>query len=530
MTWFPGGTKLLINGPGGAGVTGIWVLAPIGGEIRKIQDHVGQAALSPDGSRIVFERDQKLWQMGPNAENPTLLAEAPLSPQFAGHEGFSKWGHAGYSNCRGLSWSPDGQWLTYLRKTSETDPIVLEARLPEDGRTTTIFKDPDLNSYVWLSPTKIVLDRWEAPDKPFSNLWQIDVDRKNMKAVGKPRRLTNWAGFSVGSMTASRDGKLLALARETDQSNIFIGQLTNHGNNLAHLHRASPEARVEWPGGWSPDSKKLFFQSDRTGNMNIFRQRIDSNDQTFSATNPEPVVMDQNDNRAPVLSPDKAWVIYFAWPRSTSQVNTAKMVRKPLGGGPPEVILEVKGLPGSAQTSYRVVMPTMTGQPAFRCPSRIEAPCVLSEAGSHEVVFYSFAPTPGAVKSELFRVQVDDPNSIAWDLSPDGLRIGYAQYDWKAALIHVRELSSKTVRDIPLKGITELSTLSWSADGNSLFATTFAVTGSSLLHLTLDGQYRVLYKGAKEVEGARPSPDGHYLAFGDVVSASNVWLVQGFPK
>jgi hypothetical protein len=37
-------------------------------------------------------------------------------------------------------------------------------------------------------------------------------------------------------------------------------------------------------------------------------------------------------------------------------------------------------------------------------------------------------------------------------------------------------------------------------------------------------------KGAKEVEAARPSPDGHHLAFGDVVSASNVWLVEGFPK
>jgi Tol biopolymer transport system component len=70
----------------------------------------------------------------------------------------------------------------------------------------------------------------------------------------------------------------------------------------------------------------------------------------------------------------------------------------------------------------------------------------------------------------------------------------------------------------------------WSADGKSLFATAFALTGSSLFHVTLDGKYSVLYKGAKEVEAARPSPDGRYLAFGDVVSASNVWLVEGFPK
>jgi Tol biopolymer transport system component len=351
-----------------------------------------------------------------------------------------------------------------------------------------------------------------------------------MKATGNARRLTNWAGFSVEGMSASGDGRLLTLTRETDQSNIFVGQLADHGNGLVNLHRVSPEDRVEWPSGWSEDSKILFFQSDRTGNMSIFKQRIDSNDQTFSATNTEPVVIDQNDNRAPLLSPDKRWVIYFAWPRSASQVNTARLMRWPIGGGEPELIFEAKGLPGSAQTSYRVVMPTMTGQPAFRCPSQVDAPCVLSEAGSHEVVFYSFAPFPAAVKSQLFRVQADDPNAVAWDLSPDGSQIGYSEHDWRSASIHVRELRTNAARDIPLKGLTEVSTLSWSADGKSFFATTFALTGSSLFHVTLDGKYRVLYKGAKEVEGAKPSPDGRYLAFGDVVSASNVWLVEGFPK
>jgi len=461
--------------------------------------------------------------MGPNAENPVPLLEAPRGPQFAGHAGYSNWGHAGNSNCWGLSWSSDGLWLTYLRQTGETDPIVLEARLPENGRTATIFKDPDLRAYVWLSATEIVLDRWEAPDKPFSNLWEIEVDRKNMKAVGKPRRLTNWAGFSLDSMTASRDGKLLALSRRTDQSNIFVGELADHGSSLTHLRRISPEDRVEWPGSWSADGKALLFQSDRTGNMNIFRQRLDS-------TTPEPVVMDQNDNRAPVLSPDKEWVIYFVWPRSAAQVNTASLMRRPVGGGTPELVLNAKGLPGSAQTSYRVVMPTMMGQPAFRCPSQLGTSCVLSEAGPHEVVFYSFSPLPAAGKSEVFRIEASNPNTLSWDLSPDGSRIAYAEGTWRSASIHIRELRENTTRDISLKGITELSTLSWSADGKSLFATTFALTGSSLFHVTLDGKYRVLYKGAKEVEGARPSPDGRYLAFGDVVSASNVWLVEGFPK
>jgi Tol biopolymer transport system component len=459
--------------------------------------------------------------MGPNGENPAPLVQLSGGSQFAGH--------AGLSDLSGLAWSPDGRWLTYLRKTGEHDPLVLEARLMENGRTATILADPDLQGYSWLSATEIVLNRWEAPDKPFSNLWHIDVDPKKLKGVGKPRRLTNWAGFSVLNMSATRNGKLVALTRKTDQSNVFLGELTDHDNSLSHLRRVSPQDRVEWPGGWSADSKILFFQSDRTGNMNIFRQPI-------GVTNADALVMDQNDNRAPLLSPDRAWVLYFAWPRSAAQVSRAQLKRMPVGGGLSETILEATGLldseqtPYRSQTSYRVILPTMTGQPAFRCSSQSGTSCVLSEADPNEVVFYSFAPLPGASKSELFRIKADDPNAISWDLSPDGSRVAYAEFTWRSASIYVHELRGNTAREIALKGMTELSTLSWSADGKSFFVTTFGVTGSSLFHVTLDGKYRLLYRGAKEVEGARPSPDGHYLAFGDVVSASNAWLVEGFPK
>jgi len=513
VSWFPGGTKLLISGPGGAGLTGIWTFATIGGAIRQIQSEVGEAALSPDGSRIVFEKQQQLWQMGPNGENPVPFARFQRGVQFAGHTGLASWSN--------LAWAPDGRWLTYLRKTAEKDPVVLEARFMADGHTATVLTDPDLRGYSWVSATRIVLNRWEAPDNPFANLWQIDVDSKKMKAVGKPRRLTNWAGFAVLSMNATRDGNVVALTRKSDQSNIWIGELADHGNSLSHLRRVSPQDRVEWPGGWSADSKWLFFQSDRSGHMNIFRQRID-------VTSAEAVVMDQNDNRAPGLSSERAWVLYFAWPRSAMQVNTATLLRKPIdGGGFSEKILEAKGY---AKTSYRVVLPTMTGQPAFRCPSHPSTSCVLSEAGSNDVVFYSFAPLPGTVKSEIFRIEANNPDDFNWDLSPDGSRIAYSEFSWHSASIHIRELRSNTTRDIPLRDVTGLSTLSWSADGKSFFATAFALDGSSLFHVTLDGKYRLLYKGAKEVEGARPSSDGRQLAFGDVVSASNVWLVEGFPK
>ena len=474
----------------------------------------GDAAISPDGKRIVFEKQEELWQMGPNGENPACLTGLPRGSRFSGH--------AGYSNCSDLAWSPDGRWLTYLRKTG--DSLLLEARGADDGTTTTILEDPDLRGYQWLSFTQIVLNQWEAPDRPFSNLWQIDVDPKKMRAVGKSRRLTNWAGFAIESISASGDGRRLAVNKETDRSDIFIGELVDHGDKLAHLRRVSVEDRVEWPGGWSGDSKGLLFQSDRMGSMDVFMQRLNS-------TNPESVVVDRNDNRAPMLSPDKRWILYFAWPRSATQVTTARLMRKPVGGGgQSELVLEAKGVPGSAQASYRVLLPTTTGHPAFRCPSQPTSPCIVSEAGRNEVAFYSFPPVPSAAKTEIFRTHAEDPDALGWDLSPDGSRIAYSEHDWSSASIHVRDLRERTTRDIPLPGLAELSTLAWSADSKGLFFTTFAVTGSSLFHMTLDGPYHRIYKGAKEVEAPRASPDGKYLAFGDVVSASNVWLIEGIPR
>jgi hypothetical protein len=87
-----------------------------------------------------------------------------------------------------------------------------------------------------------------------------------------------------------------------------------------------------------------------------------------------------------------------------------------------------------------------------------------------------------------------------------------------------------TTRDIPVPAWPDLYTIGWSADGRSLFATDFAVTGSSLLRIALNGTVSVLYKAAKELELPKASPDGRHLAFGEVVSDSNVWLIEGIPQ
>jgi WD40 repeat protein len=255
-----------------------------------------------------------------------------------------------------------------------------------------------------LSSNVLVLNLWEGPDQPTSNLWEIHVHHKSMRAVDKPRRLTNWSGFAVGGMSGSRDGQRLTITKEQDQSDVFVGELTDHNGMLRNIRRLTSDERVDWPGGWSPEDKSLLFQSDRTGRMSIFRQQIDS-------INPETLVADQNDNRGPIMSADGQWLFYLAWRGIAGQPKSGRVVRVPIGGGSAEPILETKGLL-SFLTSGHVLVPTTAGHPAFRCPSSPGVPCVLSEALQDEVVFSSFVPVPSATTAEIFRIAVKSPNNF----------------------------------------------------------------------------------------------------------------------
>jgi hypothetical protein len=114
----------------------------------------------------------------------------------------------------------------------------LEARLPGASDGTKIFESPDLQSFCWLAPGHLVLNRWEAADQPTSNLWEIGLDPTAMKPVDKPRRLTNWAGFAVGHMSASRDGRRLAVTKRFDQVQLVVGDLADDGEKSAEFRES----------------------------------------------------------------------------------------------------------------------------------------------------------------------------------------------------------------------------------------------------------------------------------------------------
>ena len=208
-------------------------------------------------------------------------------------------------------------------------------------------------------------------------------------------------------------------------------------------------------------------------------------------------------------------------------------MRVPVAGGAADLILSSNGPPAfirARRTSATAgaTHATTAGNPAFRCAARPDAPCVLSEEAGSELVFSSFEPAPGAKRTEIFRMATENASDLFWDLSGDGRQLAYgSKSDYSR--IRIRDLAKQTVREISIPQWPELRSVGWSTDGKSLFVADWRPQGSSLLNVTLDGRATLLYKGAEPVELLRASPDGRYLAFGQVVSGVNVWLIEGVP-
>ena len=79
LSWFPDGTRLLVTLTGlQPNADSVWVISILGQAPVKLLDGGNQAAVSPDGSQIVFARGKgkELWLMAANGELPHRILAA----------------------------------------------------------------------------------------------------------------------------------------------------------------------------------------------------------------------------------------------------------------------------------------------------------------------------------------------------------------------------------------------------------------------------------------------------------------------
>jgi len=497
---------LLVSGPAGPkDRTGIWTLSLADGALRKLVDDAkGGAALSPDESLILFRRSSapEIWIVKTNGEEPRkLLADS----------------RDGAHDSR-LVWLPDGHRFAFGSANQIGDRFDIESYDLETGRTNVILSDPRAGDFCFNRDGRLIYTRLEgAPNEQSSNLWEVETDPRTALVRGTPRRLTNWSGFLFGSLGISSGGGRLVFVRLHYQNNFYVGQLEDKGKRLTHPKRLSFEQWTNWPTGWSRDSQAIFFNSDRNGHLEVFEQQIGTGGVHAVAVAEE----EQRDAR---LSPDGHWILYLAWPRIQGQIHAGegRLMRIAPDGGSAHPVTPVIGYPGRMRIDPLVSL-SAAFHPAFRCASVAKATCVLSEEVQGQVVFTALDPIEGRV-GELARLPAS--SSSFWDLSPDGQWLALSKQDETSGRIHLIPLAGATPREISAGDWTNLQSVTWAQDGEALYLTAFASKGAPLLRVSLNGESQSLYRGIKYVENPVASPDGRYLAFGEMTEDGNAWVID----
>jgi Tol biopolymer transport system component len=474
--------------------------------LTKLRNDIDLASPSPDGSHIAFAAQSAVWMMSSDGTNAIRL--------FSLEKGYG---------LEEMAWSPDGRRLAYMKSHGEYDEVTIESRAITGGNAVVVISNPRLRSFAWSSDGRIFYSQLESSKEASSNIWEVAIDTSTWRPSGVPQKLTNWAGFSLWSVTTTADGKRVSFVRKSDQSDVYLGALNTRGSRLDTPLRLTQDDRMDWLGGWARQGKTLLFFSDRNADFDIFEQNAGSSAPT------EIVAGRAEEKRNPQLSPDSRWILYLAWPnqRGDELPTSGRLMRVPVSGGTPELVVDVNGYPGSARTPRDRWLPTARGYPDFRCPS-LPNPglaCVLAEVKGERLSFSAVDPVQGR-RGELATIEADPIDSF-WDLSPDGTRVALGNCESGDSHIRVLELANNKEIQVTVKGWSCLTSADWAPDGQNFFASTWASKGGSLLHITLTGQTKLLYRAAgMSLEKPMASPNGRSLAYSEVTTIGNAWMLE----
>jgi Tol biopolymer transport system component len=495
LTWFPEGTKLLASGVAGQPVvSSIWSISILGGAPRKLREDSGAASVSPDGTQIAFtsgttfgSNGREIWLMGPNGEDPHRIV--------AGTEG---------DNFPGAFWFPNGRRLLNGRfhRGADTDEVTIESRDLKGGPANVIVSDLRLTGGCLLPDGRIIYSMAEPPPNDNdANLWEIKVDTQTGQASTKPRRITSWTGFSLpGLFSVTADGKRLVFLKRAAQADVYVAELKGNGMRLEGPRRLTLNDRNDFAAAWTPDSKAVLFQSDRNGNIDIFKQAL--GDPTAEA-----IVAGAEDEQEPAVSPDGAWILYFVLPLGQGPV---RLMRAPISGGPSQLLLS-----GQSLDTLHCARP----------PANL---CMVGELEQNQLVFYALDPLQGRGR-ELTRVPFDPVHWHHSDLSPDGLQMAITHHEAHRGRIETRSLADGRVREVTVSGWSQFHSLKWSSDGKGWYVGSQSAGAADLLYVDLEGHAQVLQHqvGSFQSWGV-PSPDGRHLAFTGWTSTNNVWMLENF--
>jgi eukaryotic-like serine/threonine-protein kinase len=471
----------------------LWTLSILGGAPRKLSDEGWAPSVSPDGSQIVFlkapafgEAGLEIWLMGTNGGEEKKLVPASGSVLSS------------------PVWSPDGHSIAYLKQQYEwfASAGSIELLNLEQGKEKTVFTDSRLDAGLrWLPDGRLVYVMFElAPNQTSSNIFVSMVNSATGTFEGGAERITSGEGL-IGQPSITADGKRLAFNRVNSQSDVYVSEFSAKSGKASTPRRLTVDEADDVPFDWTPDSKAVIFISNRTGKLNIFRQRINESSAEMLGLGPD-------EKEICRVSPDGTQILYLTATAGKDAAKRSRVMRAPLDGGAPQLVVAAPGIGNIA---------------CSRAPASM---CIYSQQSSTQLVFTAFDPVNGN-SHEVARIQRESGIENS-GLSPDGQFIAVIKMGAKN--IRLLSLAGQPNREIVLKDWSSFSSIDWAADSKGLFVTSNP-TGwkSSLLYVDLAGNAHQLWqvKGASQSWGIA-SRDGKYLAIPAPTISSNVWMAEGY--
>ena len=502
VAWFPDGGTLLANAyPSGIGPiwysprSSIWTLPLFRGSARKLRDDAQAYSISADGSQISFGMhkgrfgDRELWIIGPSGEHPRKLYETDENSAIGGN-----------------AWSPDGRRILYPHIDGAGHSFV--SRDIEAASSRTVIPSSQARGIIqilWLTDGRLIYAR----DEPqaignISNLCAVRLDRHTGEPVEKPRRLTNWTGFGVASLSATKDSRRLAFLQWASHATIYVAELEPDGTRIRNpTHFTLTESR-DFLADWTQDSKAIILLSNRTGRAGIYKQFLNRD-------TPERVLTEPGDIATARVTPDGKWVLYLTGKAPDEASGPPQLARVSITGGASQRMFPVT--PGSLPL-------------CARAPSEV---CVIAEPSedAQQIIVTAFDPLRGRA-SELTRIAID-PGADFWaiDISPDGTRLAVLLNP--GGPVQILSLRGKPIHTIYPKSLNNMQFVHWDASGRGLYLSTGARRGRALWHLDLRGNADLLWenRGGDWAPGL-PSPDGRHMAIQSSDETSNVWMMENF--
>lgn len=518
-TWICDGSAIIANATPSGQPPSIWLVPVNGGPMRKIRDNALAWALSRDGQWVAFGANlgslyyREAWIMRPDGSDAHKAFDAGKDASFGGVE-----------------FSPDGRRLAYIKllQLPELGEETFESRPLEGGpavRALLVRYPQDVEDWAWSPDGRLIYSVTDYAENT-CNFWQVRLDTRTGQPVEKPKRLTNWSGFSVDNPSFSADGKRLAFLRSSLQSTLYLADLPDlAGPGAAKTQLSSPVRLTLNEGqnelvGWTQDSKTVVFVSDRNGHPELFRQIAGEETAVRIASTLEEFGRDHH------MSPDSTSILYLVYPTEWGTSQPVRLMRMPLAGGSSQLVLNS----------------SIGAEPSLRCARGPATVCILAEtAPDHtQLVFTEIDRGRGRGREiARFAAKTSPDVHYTWDLSPGGTQIAILKQS--EATITLVSLATNATQAIAVKGSPKLYSLDWSTDGEGLFVAALANGGSSLMHLDLKGNAQTLwnFKGGVREPGdlfhtgtlaprAVPSPDGRYLAIQGRSVSSNVWMIENF--